>query len=180
MNIVEGQFLVEGDKIVFHITYPTEQQLDETPDRAVGVLLWQVWLRLFDISRSGGPIEPSLSKLLFEWVYARRPLSRKAAIRLAQLEHHEWEQNMILMWAGKRGRPIVLRKAAIAALFRREYLGKRWLDVTRRVCPCGDSHGDPNKVFAACQPKLEAEVRILKRLLRACNIDFPPKAPSTS
>jgi len=81
----------------------------------------------------------------------------------------------ILWSAGKRGRPIKLRQAAVRALIRRTYLHKPWLEITRRVCPCGKSHvgvAGTYRAKAECQPKLQSEVRILKRLLRECKVEL--------
>jgi hypothetical protein len=176
--IAEGELRESNGEIVLSVTYPSDQLLEQNPERAVGVLVTAVWLRLFDIMHSSEAAPPpAIFELLWKWIYAREPLKRKVAMALAQRQGDHWTRNMILMWAGKRGRPIKLRRASIMALFRREYFKKPWREVTRRVCPCGKSHLDPNKVTEVCQPRLEADVRNLKRLLHECGIKFPP-APS--
>ena len=165
-------------------TKVTSQDIENNPSLAIGVLLDSLWWRAVEIHHSNGFTKQQLKgvfKLLHEWVYARGPLTIEAALKLAEQKSTKWEQNMILMWAGKRGRPIKLRHAAIEALFLKEYLNKRWLEVTRRVCPCGKSHVGPdgtNYAKANCQRNLETVVRILKKLLRADKIDFPPKPPA--
>ena len=84
-----------------------------------------------------------------------------------------------LIHPGRPGRPVSpMRRAAIKALVCQLYLKKSWLEITKRVCPCGDSHLDSNKVVALCQPKLETQVRFLKRLLKDCDIQLTGELPA--
>jgi hypothetical protein len=115
-------------------------------------------------------------RLIFGWIYAQRPITTRAAKQLLRVVTDLFMRATILWWAGKQGRPVILREAAIRALIRREYLEKPWLEITRRVCPCGRRHVGTdctNRAKAECQPKLETEVRILKHLLRDCRIALP-------
>ena len=82
---------------------------------------------------------------------------------------------------GKPGCPVTpMRRAAIKALVLLVYLKHSWREITRKVCPCGDPHLDWNRVDARCQPKLEAQVRLLKRLLRDCNIELSGAFPASA
>jgi len=192
----------------------TYEELDRNPNLAVLMLMSALADRVFELHKSGESIEQEcLKKLMYEWIYAQRAISRNVAeillmlkpdvdaLRQAMLlwwgtptgqrpvaprpaevvpllprDADELQRARLLWWGGKRGRPITLRHAAIMALVRREYLNKPWLEVTRRICPCGRSHvgaDDTLRTKAECQPKLQAEVRILKRLLRECKIKLP-------
>jgi hypothetical protein len=61
-------------------------------------------------------------------------------------------------------------------LFLREYLQKPWIEITRRVCPCGNRHTN-GRILTLCRPVLQAEVRILKGLLRSCKIELREESP---
>ena len=106
------------------------------------------------------------------WIEARRPLTRKAGNWLLEDAKDSGEVAKIKYWSGRRGRPVTLRKPAIMALMRREYLQKPWNEVTRKVCPCGKEHNE-DRVRNECQPKLQTVVRILKGRLRDCKITLP-------
>lgn len=114
-------------------------------------------------------------KLIFGWIYARRPLTYKIAEESLRLPRPLFERALLLWWSGKQGRPVTLRHAAVKALLRREYVKETWEETTKRLCPCGKSHThiDRHIVQAECQPKLEANVRSLKRLLQDCGIQLP-------
>jgi hypothetical protein len=49
-------------------------------------------------------------------------------------------------------------------------LQKPWEEISRRVCPCGERHTN-ERVMMQCKPRLQAEVRHLKQLLRRCEIE---------
>lgn len=99
-------------------------------------------------------------------------MTKKQAQPLLEQTGDPEELESILYWAGKRGRPVTLRQSAILALVRKHYLSETWEQVTKAVCPCSGNH-TRELVRSQCQPKIEAEVRILKRLLRDCKIVLP-------
>lgn len=132
--------------------------------------------------------------ILFRWIYAQPAIKNERANELMlkalcdedDCDDHAddddpthdstaaeqvtlWDEMMISLWAGKHGRPVSLRHAAIEALFLRVLLEMPWEQITRRVCPCGNDHV-PGLIKMSCQPKLETEVRMLKRLLEQANI----------
>ena len=155
---------------IFRITF---KELEENPSLARKLLLGLWFQRLTQMQTPCADREvDSMTKLIFDWIFARRPLTREAAERLLQQQPDadDFERLLILTWAGKPSRPITKRQAAIEALFRREYLQKSWMEVTRRVCPCGNSHTQ-ERVLLHCRPVLQAEVRHLRRLLRDCKIE---------
>lgn len=156
------------------LRYITLDELREHPEQAIKCLMAAILKRDDELRQKGeDELEPRLAKLIFGWILARHPITQKHAITLLQQNPTMWERMMINHWAGRHGRRIILRHAAIKALFLVTYLDEPWLNVTKRVCPCGDSHLDSNKVVALCQPKLETDVRILRRLLRDCQITLP-------
>lgn len=115
-------------------------------------------------------------RLIFAWIYAQRPIKTREAEKQLRVVTDLFTRARILWWAGKQGRPVILREAAIQALIRHEYLEKPWLEITGRVCPCGRPHAVKDctyRTMAECQPKLETEVRMLKHLLRDCRIALP-------
>lgn len=149
------------------------KELEENPSLARKLLLGLWFQRRTQMPRPCADCEvDSMMKVMLEWIFARRPLSRKAAEKiLRQQPDDDFDRLLVRQWAGKRGRPITKRQAAIEALFRREYLHKSWMEVTSRVCPCGHPH-TRERVSLQCQPALQAEVRHLKRVLRDCKIDW--------
>ena len=155
---------------IFRITF---KELEENPSLARKLLLGLWFQRLTQMQTPCADRElDSMAKLIFEWIFARRPLTREAAERFLrqQPDAEDFERLLILTWTGKRGRPITKRQAAIEALFRREYVQKSWMEITKRVCPCGHPH-TKERVLMQCQPALQAEVRHLRRLLRDCRIE---------
>lgn len=125
-------------------------------------------------------------EILFRWIYAQPAIKNKDAhpLMLQALCDDDdpdyvdadpvtmWDEMILFLWAGKAGRPVSLRHAAIEALFLRVQLGKPWEQIIRRVCPCSKNH-TPEMIKLTCQPKLETEVRILKRLLKDAKITLP-------
>ena len=112
--------------------------------------------------------------LLFEWIFWQPALTFKEASQLLQQcqgkADADFDRRLIVARAGRKGPPVTKRGAAIAALFRREYLQKPWEEISRRVCPCGERHTN-ERVMTQCKPRLQAEVRHLKQLLRRCEIE---------
>lgn len=152
-------------------------ELEKFPERGIDVLKYCSTVSFWREFRANpDPRWRELHlKLEEEWMDARQPLTRKKADRLLDelmYTHEGGESLRILGAAGKRGRPVKLRKAAIMALMRRRYLDKPWKEITLQVCPCGQEHtGD--RVEFDCKPKLQVVVRILKRLLRELKITLP-------
>jgi hypothetical protein len=161
---------------VFEQMNPTDKELKENPELAINVLLFQIWLRIIVLSRSGGNTAP-LSKLLefmWEWVLYDEPSEKLEALRLANDQDNPWDAILTLMRIKKRGRPVTpLRHTAIKALFYKEYLKKSWAQITRRYCHCGRPHGD-KLTLHRCQQIIEVTARKLKTLLKENQIDFPP------
>lgn len=170
-----GRLTIEAGRLVLSLTYPTVKTLEERPELAIGVLLYAIWVRCFDITLSAEGAEPpdQLFKVLWDWVYCGQPLERKAGIDLASLQDNEWDRTQALLRIKKRGRPIKLRHTAIKALFRKAYLDKSWAEVTRCLCQCGQSHDD-KLILMKCQDNIESGVRHLKAVLKKFKIDFPP------
>lgn len=150
-------------------------ELEKNPERGIDVLEYCLSMSLSQENLRDPTWRERSLGLAEDWIDARVPLKVKEAKRLQDelmgtCEGQEFDR--IRRNAGKRGRPVTLRKAAVMALMRRHYLRKPWKEVTPRVCPCGLEH-TRERVLTQCQPKLQAEVRILKRLLRDCSITLP-------
>ena len=152
-------------------------ELEKFPERGIDVLDYCSTMSLGHKNLSDPRWRERSLKLHEEWMDARKPLTLKRAKRLMDELTGTCEGGealRILSAAGKRGRPVKLRKAAIMALMRRHYLGKPWMEITVVVCPCGRQH-TMDMVQSECQPKLQVVVRILKRLLRELKITLPEK-----
>jgi hypothetical protein len=153
-------------------------ELEKFPERGIDVLGYCLSMFSYQNWRNPDPRWRKLSiELEEEWIDAREPLTRKAANRLLNElahTHYGMEALRISSAAGKGGRPVKLRKAAIMALMWRHYLRKPWKEITLRVCPCGREHTF-DLLLDECQPKLKVVVRILKRLLRELKITLPEK-----
>jgi hypothetical protein len=152
-------------------------ELEKFPERGINVLDYCSTMSLSHENLRNPRWRERSLELHEEWLDARKPLSKKEANRLlAELTGtcEGGEALRISSAAGKGGRPVKLRKAAIMALMRRHYLQKPWKEITLEVCPCGQEHtGD--MVEFDCKPKLQVVVRILKRLLRELKITLPEK-----
>jgi hypothetical protein len=170
------------------LMFITLQQLDETPELGIYVLRYAMHMTLGDNATAwacrnsvwtqvGGQYDAHWEHCygkLKEWIESRPPLTIKAAKKLLEEEEaDDIEVQLMMERAGKPGPPVILRHATIMALMRRHYLHKSWEEVTKRVCPCAQPH-TIGRVRAQCQPRLEAEARILKRLIRGCKITLPP------
>jgi hypothetical protein len=71
----------------------------------------------------------------------------------------------------KKGRPVTQRTAALRALQLQIDTGKTWLAITQEVCGCGKEEHDH-----ICMENVRQSVNGLKRFLRECGIQLPPKA----
>jgi hypothetical protein len=175
-----GRFVMEDGELKLAVSNPTDEEFREKPELAIDLLLSAVWLRLFDIARSdgGAKLPDELSTLLWGWVYCGPPLEKKAGLDLAAQQDNWWDKKLLLTRIRERGRPIKSRHVAIKALFRKAYLGRSWEEITQRLCECGQTHDNEspeNKLrFMRCQENIQSEVRNLKRMLRKCDIAFPP------
>lgn len=151
----------------------TAEDLDRNADYGVAILNFALHERRHQHGYHGidDPMDKLFRELEFLWIYGER-LWGKDAMSPVYDEGY-------LVQPGRRGRPVTqTRRAAINAYVRRLYLKKEWLEVTRRVCPCGAPHRDPNAVVAVCQPKIEVQVMGLKRLLKQCEIQLPGELPA--
>ena len=179
-----GRFVMEDGELKLAVSNPTDEEFREKPELAIDVLLSAVWLRLFEIARSDGGAKPpdELFTLLWDWVYCGPPLEKKAGLDLAAQQDNWWDKKLLLIRIRRRGRPIKSRHVAIKALFRKAYLGRSWEEVTQHLCECGQTHDNKspeNKLrFMQCQENIQSEVRSLKRVLRKCEIAFPPVRPA--
>lgn len=152
-------------------------ELEKSPERGIDVLDYCSTMSLSHKNLSDPRWRERSLELHEEWMDARKPLTLKKAKRLMDELTGTCEGGEALRIsseAGKRGRPVKLRKAAIMALMRRHYLQKQWKEITLEVCPCGRVHTGDMVAFD-CQPKLQVVVRILKRLLRELKITLPEK-----
>jgi hypothetical protein len=105
---------------IFKMTF---RELEQNPSLARQLLLGLWFQRLTQMQTPCADRElDSMTKLFFEWIFARRPLTREVADKLLrqQPDAEDFERLLILTWVGKRGRPITKRRAAIEALFRRD------------------------------------------------------------
>jgi hypothetical protein len=179
-----GRLVVTAGRPELEVTYATGQDFDDKPELAIGVLLYVIWQRCFDITRSAEGAEPpdELFMVLWEWVYCDQPLDKKAGLELALQQDNLWDFNAAMMRIRKKGRPVKSRHTAIKALFRKVYLKKTWPEVTQRLCQCGQFHDskspDNTLSYMRCQENIEAEVRHLKKMLMKWNIAFPPAPPT--
>src|ERR1700693_1432900 len=89
------------------------EELERNPGRGIDVL---EFCSAMSLNRENlrDPLwrERSL-ELKMDWLEARRPLTRTEAKRLLEETDDYEEYEMIQHWAGRHGRPITLRKAAI-------------------------------------------------------------------
>jgi hypothetical protein len=167
-----GYWHMEGGQLVLRFANPTVHDFNQYPELAIDVLVCTIFTRSVEISPPGeyGVPPHHLLQVLWDWLYCAQPLDGMAAIEPSNL----WNRTVALTHIRKRGRPIESRHTAVKALFRREYLKKSWADVTRFLCQCGEAHDDKQK-FKKCQDNIESQVRILRKVLRKCDIAFPPK-----
>lgn len=147
------------------------EELEPNPERGLDVLRYCVYRSFLENLHNPPAIKASI-KLQADWIEARRPLTKKAAMWLLDEVKDIVNAVKILHWTGTRGHPVTLTKAAIMGLTRQHYLKKPWNEVTKRVCPCGLEHS-VNRVLTQCHPRLEAEVTNLRRVLRQCEITLP-------
>jgi hypothetical protein len=151
----------------------TAEDLDANPEYGVGILNYELHERRRRDPYRGidDPLDKAFRELEFNWISGEKYGSQ--AFKKPVFE------DGYLVQSGKRGRPVSpARTAAIKGLVLKLYLQKPWLEITKRVCPCGESHGDPNKVVALCQPKLDAQVVFLRRLLKRCDIQLFGQLPA--
>jgi hypothetical protein len=170
-----GQFVQEAGELMLSVATPTVQEFEEKPELAIGVLVFAIWKRCFEITRSA-EVEKTpdeLLKFLWDWVYRGQPLTKEAVLELALRQDNEWDRDLALVRISKKGRPIKSRHTAIKALFRKTYLNKSWTEVTLCLCQCGESHDDQLRL-KKCQENLESAVRHLKTELKKHNISFFP------
>lgn len=152
-------------------------ELEKFPERGIDVLDYSSTMSLSHENLRDPRWRERSLELHGEWLDARKPLTLKEANRLLDELTGTCEGGealRILSSAGKGGRPVKLRKAAIMALMRRHYLHKQWKEITVLVCPCDREH-TMDLLLDECQPKLQVVVRILKRLLRELKITLPEK-----
>ncbi len=152
-------------------------ELEKFPERGIDVLDYSSTMSVSHQNLRNPQWRKRSLELHEEWLDARKPLTLKKAKRLVDELTGTCEGGEALRIstaAGKGGRPVKLRKAAIMALMRRHYLRKPWREITVLVCPCGREH-TMDMVDFECQPKLQVVVRILKRLLRELKITLPEK-----
>lgn len=147
------------------------EELEENPERGLDVLRY-----CLDMCPSENWRDPRWRKRAVElkmgWIEARRPLPLKVAEESLAKAKDFTEAMTIRYWAGRRGRPVINRQAAIKALVLLHYLDNPPEEVTKLVCPCGLEHND-DRVRTQCMPTLKSEVRFLNRLLRDLNITLP-------
>lgn len=174
-SVPVGQFLMDAGRLVLRVTYPTDQELEDKPELAIGVLLNAIERRCFEIRRSGEGAElpNGLNDVLWDWVYCGEPVDKETAFKRGMHLANEWDFSLASMRSRKKGRPIKSRHTAIKALFRQKCLNKSWGEVTRRLCQCGQSHDD-QLTLKRCQDNIESEVRHLKTVLKKYDIAFPP------
>jgi hypothetical protein len=171
---------MEDGELKLAVANPTDEEFREQPELAIEVLFCAIWFRLFEISRSDGCAKPpdELLRLSWDWVYYGPPLEMKTGLDLAAQQDNWWDKKLLLNRIKGPGRPIKSRHLAIKALFRKAYLGRSWSEVTQRLCECGQAHDNKspeNRLqFLRCQENIQSEVRHLKRVLRKCEITFPP------
>jgi len=140
--------------------------LKQNPALALGVLE-------YCLAVCGGPsLRESWYELTESWMDEGPAIPLKKARRLLEKTTDYEAHERIRRWAGRGGRPSKLRQVTIMAFVRKHYLHETWREVTKQLCPCGQLH-TPGRLATKCQPKLEAEVRRLKPLLRDSGIVLP-------
>jgi hypothetical protein len=173
--VAVARVLTENGKLKLEVKKPTNQEMEEHPEHAIGALVHAIWLRSFEITHSEDSAElpDGFVKFFWDWVYAEPQLTRRAGLELALQQNNLWDVNVAEMRIRKRGRQIKSRHMAIKALFRKVYLNKTWKDVTLSLCQCGKSHDD-KLTLKMCQGNVESGARQLKAELKKYGIAFPP------
>lgn len=158
---------------VIEVLTITAEDLEANPDYGVAILNFALHERRRCEEYRGieDPLQTVFRELEFLWIYGERLWGKDSSAAIYEDDY--------LVQPGRKGRPVTqTRRAAMNAYVRRLYLKKKWLEIVRRVCPCGGSHLDSNSVVASCQPKLEVQVMALKRLLKKCEIQLSGELPA--
>jgi hypothetical protein len=146
-----------------------DEALIKYPEASINHLQWCVEHDLTnEILRKWPPWLFQRVVLQRDWIDAIPPLTLQEAYRLLQETDDPVERMRIELAAGRRGRPIKLRKPAIQARMLREYVGMEWKEIAQLVCP-RDGLYTPEEIL----PCLQRVERLLKRLLVDCNIELP-------
>jgi hypothetical protein len=152
-------------------------ELEKFPERGIDIL--DYLLRESFCQNWRNPRWGELSQQLEEeWMDARKPLTRREGNRrLNELMYTDYGLDIQKIWehAGKGGRPVKLRKAAIMALMWQRYLGKSMKEITIRLCPDHREHGEDQ--LYKCMAKFKAEMSTLRSLLDELKITLPDELP---
>src|ERR1017187_10149956 len=103
-----ARITIRAREPVFEQMYPTDEELKENPELAIGVLLFGIWLRMIVLSRSGDNTA-SLNKLcefMWEWIFYDEPSENLERFGLENGQDNPWDATLTLMGIKKGDVPL--------------------------------------------------------------------------